>query len=60
MPQEPERRSQALHYLDVLEKKRDALSGSKPLEQWRKLGRWPESFERLRQGYGSGVVAGLL
>ena len=27
------------HYLDVLEHKPGALAGSKPLEQWRKLGR---------------------
>jgi hypothetical protein len=31
------------HYLDVLERKPGALAGSKPLEQWRRLGRWPES-----------------
>jgi hypothetical protein len=35
------------HYLDVLEKKPGALAGSKPLEQWRQTGRWPDSFERL-------------
>jgi hypothetical protein len=35
------------HYLDVLEKKPGALAGSKPLEQWRRAGRWPESFDRL-------------
>jgi len=46
------RRQQILdleHYLDVLEKKPGALAGSKPLEQWRRLGRWPESFDRLWQ-----------
>ena len=35
------------HYLDVLEKKPGALAGSRPLEQWRQAGRWPESFDRL-------------
>jgi transposase len=35
------------HYLDVLEKKPGALAGSKPLEQWRQTGRWPDSFDRL-------------
>jgi transposase len=35
------------HYLDVLEKKPGALAGCKPLEQWRRAGRWPESFDRL-------------
>lgn len=35
------------HYLDVLERKPGALAGSKPLEQWRKLGRWPASYDRL-------------
>ncbi len=35
------------HYLDVLEKKPGALAGSKPLEQWRQAGRWPESFDKL-------------
>ena len=38
------------HYLDVLERKPGALIGSKPLAQWRKLGRWPESYDRLWQG----------
>lgn len=37
------------HYLDVLERKPGALAGSKPLEQWRKLGRWPSSYDRLWQ-----------
>ena len=32
------------HYLEVLERKPGALAGSKPLEQWRKLGRWPASY----------------
>jgi transposase len=35
------------HYLDVLERKPGALAGSKPLEQWRKLGRWPGSYDRF-------------
>jgi hypothetical protein len=35
------------HYLDVLEKKPGAFAGSKPLEQWRQSGRWPDSFDRL-------------
>jgi transposase len=35
------------HYLDVLERKPGALAGSRPLQQWRERGRWPESFDRL-------------
>jgi transposase len=35
------------HYLDVLERKPGALAGSRPLQQWRESGRWPESFDRL-------------
>lgn len=35
------------HYLDVLEHKPGALAGSKPLAQWRRLGRWPESYDRF-------------
>jgi transposase len=38
------------HYLDVLEQKPGALMGSKPLAQWRKLGRWPDSYDRLWEG----------
>src|SRR5205823_4192146 len=38
------------HYLDVLERKPGALAGSTPLAQWRKLGRWPESYDRFWQG----------
>ena len=38
------------HYLDVLEHKPGALAGSKPLEQWRKLGRWPTSYDVLWDG----------
>jgi hypothetical protein len=37
------------HYLDVLERKPGALAGSKPLEQWRRLGRWPASYDQLWQ-----------
>ena len=33
--------------LDVLEHKPGALMGSKPLAQWRKLGRWPASYDQL-------------
>ena len=36
------------HYLEVFERKPGALSGSKPLEQWRQQGRWPASHDRLR------------
>jgi transposase len=35
------------HYLDVLEHKPGAFAGSKPLEQWRRAGRWPTSFDQL-------------
>jgi hypothetical protein len=38
------------HYLDVLEHKPGALAGSKPLEQWRRLGRWPASYDRFWEG----------
>ena len=38
------------HYLDVLEHKPGALAGSKPLEQCRKAGRWPASYDRLWEG----------
>lgn len=37
------------HYLDVLERKPGALAGSTPLEQWRRQGRWPDSYDRLWQ-----------
>jgi transposase len=37
------------HYLEVLERKPGALAGSKPLEQWRRQGRWPSSYDRLWQ-----------
>jgi len=51
------------HYLDVLERKPGALTGSSPLRQWRERGRWPESFDRLwqslreRQGAQAGTRA---
>lgn len=35
------------HYLEVLEHKPGALAGSKPLEQWRRQGRWPVSFDQI-------------
>jgi hypothetical protein len=35
------------HYLDVVERKPRALAGSTPLEQWRRQGRWPDSYDRL-------------
>jgi len=38
------------HYLDVLEHKPGALAGSKPLDQWRTLGRWPASYDRFWEG----------
>jgi transposase len=38
------------HYLDALEHKPGALAGSKPLEQWRQLGRWPASYDRFWEG----------
>jgi transposase len=34
------------HYLDVLEHKPGAFAGSKPLEQWRRAGRWPASYDQ--------------
>lgn len=38
------------HYLDVLEHKPGALLGSKPLAQWRQLGRWPASYDQFWEG----------
>jgi transposase len=38
------------HYLDVLARKPGALAGSKPLDQWRRAGRWPPSYDRFWQG----------
>lgn len=47
------------HYLDVLEHKPGAMAGSKPLEQWRRAGRWPECldhiWQRLEQRHGRGL-----
>jgi transposase len=37
------------HYLEVIERKPGALRGSKPLAQWRVQGRWPASYDRLRE-----------
>jgi len=37
------------HYLEVLERKPGAMAGSKPLEQWRRQGRWPANYDRLWQ-----------
>ncbi len=37
------------HYLDVLSRKPGALAGSRPLEQQRRAGLWPESFDTLWQ-----------
>jgi transposase len=37
------------HYLDVLERKPGALSGSAPLQQLRQRGGWPASFDQLWQ-----------
>jgi len=38
------------HYLDVLAHKPGALAGSKPLDQWRRAGRWPASYDRFWEG----------
>jgi transposase len=35
------------HYLDVLEKKPGAMSGSTPLQQWRQAGRWPACLDQI-------------
>jgi transposase len=49
------------HYLDVLGHKPGALMGSKPLAQWRQMGKWTESYDRLwqhlteRHGRGKGT-----
>jgi hypothetical protein len=37
------------HYLDVLYRKPGALAGSRPLEQQRRAGLWPESFDAIWQ-----------
>ena len=47
-----ERHKQVLdleHYLDVLSRKPGALAGSRPLEQQRKAGLWPASFDVIWQ-----------
>lgn len=38
------------HYLDALAHKPGALAGSKPLAQWRALGRWPACYDRFWEG----------
>lgn len=38
------------HYLDALTRKPGALAGSRPLEQQRRAGLWPESFDEIWQG----------
>jgi len=37
------------HYLDVLSRKPGALAGSRPLEQQRRAGLWPNSFDEIWQ-----------
>jgi hypothetical protein len=37
------------HYLDVLYRKPGALAGSRPLEQQRRAGLWPSSFDEIWQ-----------
>jgi transposase len=37
------------HYLDVLSRKPGAMAGSRPLEQQRRAGLWPECFDELWQ-----------
>jgi hypothetical protein len=37
------------HYLDVLYRKPGALAGSRPLEQQRRAGLWPASFDQIWQ-----------
>ena len=37
------------HYLDVLYRKPGAMAGSKPLQQMREAGLWPQSFDRIWQ-----------
>lgn len=37
------------HYLEVLSHKPGAFAGSKPLDQWRQAGRWPDSYDTLWQ-----------
>jgi hypothetical protein len=35
------------HYLEPLDHKPGALAGSKPLEQWRRQGRWPACYDQI-------------
>ena len=42
---DPATRPELEHCLDVLEHKPGAFAGSKPLEQWRRAGRWPVSYD---------------
>lgn len=35
------------HYMDVLERKPGALTGSKPLAAWREKGLWPATYDEL-------------
>lgn len=37
------------HYLDVLTRKPGALAGSRPLQQQRRAGLWPKSFDEIWQ-----------
>jgi transposase len=37
------------HYLDILSRKPGALAGSRPLEQQRRAGLWPTSFDEIWQ-----------
>jgi len=39
------------HYLDVLFRKPGALAGSRPLEQQRRAGLWPASFDAIWQAF---------
>jgi hypothetical protein len=39
------------HYLDVLSRKPGALAGSRPLEQQRVAGLWPECFDEIWQSF---------
>lgn len=61
------RRQQVLsleHYLDVLARKPGALKGSKPLQQWRREGRWTAAYDELwhhlQQRHGSGAGTRLM
>jgi hypothetical protein len=37
------------HYLNVLSRKPGALAGSRPLQQQRRAGLWPDSFDQIWQ-----------